>query len=131
MHIERAFSTKGVVAPSANVDFNGKWKNELNSTMTLTVNQDQTVSGKYTSAVGQFANKPMTLTGIASGDLLSFTVNFGDVAITSWTAHGVFDQGTSKILTLWQMVMAVQDETDPEVQWKTVLAGADEFSSVP
>jgi len=65
---------------------------------------------------------------MTAGDLLSFSVNFRDICITSWTAHGVVDHGATKILSLWQMVVAVPDETDPDVQWTTVYAGADEFT---
>ncbi|WP_166618174.1 avidin/streptavidin family protein [Paraburkholderia madseniana] len=122
------FSTK-TVAPTATVDFNGHWVNELTSFMDLTVSASGDVTGTYVSAVSDQGGPtpPFPLSGTVSGDLISFRVNWGE-AITSWVGHGVVDAaGKSQILTLWYEVMAVPDELNPEQQWRTVKAGADSF----
>jgi hypothetical protein len=113
----------------ATFDFNGHWKNELTSYMDLSVDSHGVVKGKYISAVSGSGGptKETLLVGTVTGDLISFTVNWGE-AITTWVGHGVFDKDNQpQILTLWQMVVAIADETSPERQWKTIMAGADEF----
>jgi len=71
-------------------------------------------------------NAAISLQGSVAGDLISFTVNWGET-ITTWIGHGVVDNGAPGILTLWHLVLTIPDETDPQKQWKTVMAGADEF----
>jgi hypothetical protein len=97
--------------------------------MVLKIGGDGTVSGQYRSAVsGAGGQTPwMPLSGATGADLISFTVNWDDVAITSWVGHGVNGDDGPEILTLWQMVQSVPDIEDPEVQWKAVMAGADNF----
>lgn len=128
MQAELALQRTKNLSP-ATFDFNGHWKNELNSYMDLTVDKDNNVTGTYVSAVtGAGGPSPETpLSGTITGDLISFTVNWGE-AITSWVGHGVFENAQPRIVTLWYMVMAVSDETNPQQQWKTTMAGADEFA---
>jgi hypothetical protein len=118
--------TKNV--PPAQFDFSGHWVNELKSYMDLTVTGSD-VSGKYVSAVSETGGPtpPFPLRGSVAGDLISFTVNWGE-AITTWVGHGVMSNGAPQILTLWHLVLTIQDETNPQEQWKTVMAGADEFT---
>ena len=52
--------------------------------------------------------------------MISFAVNSDGDLITAWVGHGALKDGAPEILTLWQMVMTVADETDPTNQWKTV-----------
>ena len=110
-------------------DFSGHWVNELNSYMDLKINGN-IVSGNYVSAVteaGPGPTPPYPIYGSVAGDLINFNVNWGE-EITAWIGHGVIlAGGAPRILTLWQIVHTIQDETDPENQWKTVSAGADEF----
>jgi hypothetical protein len=112
------------------IDFSGHWENELGSTMELQI-RGSSVTVTYTTAVSS-NNTTITkpLVGTVTDDLISFTVNWG-TSITAWTGHGVYEkQGQKnipKILTLWQMVVAVPDETDPQQQWQTVYSGADSF----
>ncbi len=111
------------------IDFSGDWKNELGSTMSLSVNQNGVVVGSYISAVsdtGSGPTPPFDLTGAVAGDLLSFTVNWG-TEITAWIGHGTRDSKGDQILTLWHVVKNVPHETDPEQQWRMILAGADSF----
>jgi len=50
------------------------------------------------------------------------------MAITSWVGHSVINNGAPEILTLWHLGQPVQDDQDPQQQWKMIMAGADEFS---
>jgi Avidin family len=119
-----------ITSPKQPIDFSGQWKNELGSTMDLKIS-GPTVTGTYTTAVSS-NNTAITkpLVGTVADDLISFAVNWG-TSITAWTGHGVLEkQGQNevlKILTLWQMVVAVPDETDPQQQWKTLYSGSDIF----
>ena len=114
--------------PPGQFDFSGHWVNELTSYMDLTITGTD-VSGTYVSAVSETGGPtpPFPLQGSVAGDLISFTVNWGE-AITTWIGHGVVNNGAPGILTLWQLVLTVPDETDPQEQWKTVMAGADELT---
>ena len=97
--------------------------------MDLTVDGSNNVTGKYVSAVsGTGGPTPSTdLRGTVTGDLIAFTVNWGS-AITTWAGHGVFDANNQpQVLTLWHLVVSIADETDPQKQWETVMAGADTF----
>jgi hypothetical protein len=114
---------------SPSFDFGGRWKNELGSTMTLCAD-GETISGNYVSAVsakGSGPTPPYPVHGTAAGDLIAFSVNWG-AEITTWTGHAVIGgDGRDSILTLWQIVRSVPNETDPENQWKMILSGADTF----
>jgi len=125
-HAELALLRSINVNPSA-FDFSGRWSNELKSYMELKVSGGA-ITGTYVSAVSDNnrPTPPFPLYGSTVGDLIGFTVNWGN-SITSWIGHGVITGGRSQILTLWHLVKAIADETDPKQQWKTVLTGADEF----
>lgn len=126
-HAELAYFKTPMVAPSP-FDFSGHWENELTSYMDLQINGN-VVTGTYVSAVSDNGGPtpPFPLYGSVAGDLINFSVNWGE-AITSWVGHGVVDGDEAQILTLWHLVQTVDDETNPKKQWKTVLAGADEFT---
>jgi Avidin family len=127
-HAEQTLQKTKNVSP-ATFDFNGHWQNELGSEMKLTVDASNALTGTYISAVSGDGGptKETPIVGTGTGDLISFTVNWGE-AITAWVGHGVFDKDNQpRILTLWHLVVAIADETNPEEQWKTVMTGADEF----
>ncbi|HXB54849.1 MAG TPA: avidin/streptavidin family protein [Vicinamibacteria bacterium] len=126
-HAEFAVVNTKKVAPAA-FDFKGHWVNELGSYMDLSINGED-VTGTYVSAVSDAGGPtpPFPLRGTVAGDLISFTVNWEE-AITAWVGHGVINNGQPQILTLWHLILTVPNETDPEEQWKTVMAGADEFT---
>jgi hypothetical protein len=128
IHAEQVLQkTKNLTPPV--FDFGGHWKNELGSYMDITVKAGNSITGKYVSAVsGAGGPTPTTdLMGTITGDLIVFTVNWGE-AITTWAGHGVFDGNNQpQILTLWHLVVSISDETNPQNQWETVMAGADTF----
>ena len=124
-HAELALS-KVITAKPCPFDFGGRWTNELGSYMDLTI-KGTAVTGTYVSAVSSGGGPiSMPISGTTVGDLISFTVNWGS-AITAWVGHGVLSNEQPQILTLWHLVLAIDDETNPEEEWKTVMAGADEF----
>jgi hypothetical protein len=112
-------------------DFFGRWTNELGSILEITIGEDGAVTGRFQSAVsddGAGATDWFPVNGVASGDLITFNVNWR-TEITTWIGHGVNDKTKgAQILTLWQIVKTIPDITDPEKQWKTIMAGADIFS---
>jgi hypothetical protein len=126
-HAELAYFKTPMVAP-AQFDFSGHWRNELTSYMDLQINGD-VVTGTYVSAVSETGGPtpPFPVHGTVAGDLINFNVNWGG-AITAWIGHGVLAAGSPQILTLWHLVQTIDDETDPNKQWQTVFAGADEFT---
>src|ERR1700730_12101315 len=100
-------------------DFTGHWKNELGSYMDVAIDPKNDISGTYVSAVsGTGGPTPSTeLKGTVTGDLIVFTVNWGE-AITTWAGHGVFDSNNQpQILTLWHLVVSIADEPNPKNQW--------------
>lgn len=112
------------------VDFNGLWRNELNSEMELVVNaKSGSVTGVYRTGVG--TPKPtedFSLVGFASGDLLSFTVNFGKYgSLTSWSGQSALVAGKDVIKTMWLMAENVPDSDEPDKLWGAMLTGADNF----
>lgn len=116
-------------APAPSVDFNGKWRNELHSEMHLTVNAQGNVIGKYKTGVGTpTPSEEFDLVGFASGDLLSFTVNFGVYgSLTSWSGQHTDESGTATIKTMWLLARNVTDQDEPANLWGAVLTGYDNF----
>lgn len=120
---------KATGAPAPSVDFNGKWYNELKSEMDLTVNAHGNVSGKFRTGVGEpDPSEEFDLIGFASGDLLSFTVNFGRYgSLTSWVGQDTIEGGTEVIKTMWLMTCNIKDPDEPANLWGSVLTGYDNF----
>ena len=69
------------------------------------------------------------LVGFASGDLISFTVDFGKYgSLTSWCGQHT-DSGTGAIIkTMWLLAKNVPDELEPANLWGAVLTGSDNFT---
>ena len=126
-HAELALLRTRKFTPPA-FNFGGNWRNELGSYMELTIDSNNCLSGTYCSAVSNTDGPAPSaeLRGTIAGDLISFSVNWGN-SIAAWTGHGVFEKGQPQILTLWQLVVSVPDETNARTQWETVFAGADTF----
>jgi len=120
-------SARGVSAPSIN--FNGRWRNQLHSEMDLAVDAVGSVTGKYRTGVGSPSpTQEFDLVGFASGDLLSFTVNFVQFgSLTSWVGQHTVEGGGEKIKTMWILAKNVEDSNEPAALWGAVLTGADTF----
>ncbi|MEO8362342.1 MAG: avidin/streptavidin family protein [Vicinamibacteria bacterium] len=124
-------ATRATGAPAPVVDFNGLWKNQLSSEMDLAVDARGNVTGVYRTGVGAPAPaEEFDLVGFATGDLLSFTVNFGKYGtLTSWCGQHTLDTGgTPRIKTMWLLARNVEDADEPTNLWGAVLTGADTFS---
>lgn len=116
-------------APTPTVNFNGKWRNELHSEMNLIVDVNGNVTGKYKTGVGAPApSEEFDLVGFATGDLLSFTVNFGMFgSLASWSGQHTLENKTDLIKTMWLLARTVKDPDDPANLWGAVLTGYDNF----
>ena len=115
--------------PPPGVDFEGLWKNGLQSEMELSVNGNK-VTGKYRANVG--APQPteeFDLVGWATEDLITFTVNFGKYgSLTAWVGqHTEVRPGEYEIRTLWHLAKDIPDADEHENLWAAVLAGANTF----
>ena len=115
--------------PTPTVNFNGKWRNDLRSEMDLNVDAAGAVTGIYRTAVGSPGNKEeFPLAGFATGDLLSFTVNFGKYgSLTSWAGQHTVEGGAEKIRTMWLLARNVVESKEEKEMWGAILTGADTF----
>lgn len=112
----------------ATVSFEGRWRNQMGSTMELHV-AGSDVIGEYVSKTsGKGAGGPIKgkIKGSTSGDLLFFSVLWPGGSITAWTGQLV-QEGGEKIRTLWHLVTDIPDLKEPDHLWRSTLAGADEF----
>ncbi|XP_061170048.1 streptavidin-like [Saccostrea echinata] len=110
----------------------GKWRNQLQSEMVITC-KDGTISGKYTSAVGQ-ASKEYELMGRYTqvndkdymvGWSVAWKNQYQDAkSVTSWT--GVFYGAEGVIRTQW----ILSSFEDPDDFWETFITNQDTFSRI-
>lgn len=112
---------------AALVNFEGRWHNQLHSTVDFTVKGSE-VTGTYVSSVSSGGN-PVTgsATGYINGDLIAFSVLWPTAAITAWVGQLTVDGGIETIKTLWQMTTNVADTEEPTGLWASIYAGADTF----
>ncbi len=111
----------------AQPNFSGMWRNQMGSTMDLTVTGND-VLGIYTSA-GSAAGGPVAgpLKGVVAGDLISFLVLWPGGSQTAWVGQMVGTEDQPEIRTLWHLVTNVPDADEPKELWTSIFAGADEF----
>lgn len=116
-------------APASSANFNGRWRNELKSEMELTVDAAGAITGVYRTGVGNPAStEEFDLRGFVSGDMISFTVNFGKYgSLTSWAGQHTIEGGAERIKTMWLLARNVSDPNEPKDLWGAVLTGADTF----
>lgn len=118
----------GVASPTVN--FNGSWVNELGSKMKLSVAADGKVTGKYKTAVGSPTEKEeFDLVGFATGDLISFTVDFGKYgSLTGWVGQHTENANGAVIKTMWLLARNVKDNDEKDDLWGAVLTGSNDFT---
>ena len=111
------------------IDFSGRWKNELGSEMMLNVKNGE-VRGTYRTAVGEAPEEEsFDLCGFAKGDLLVFCVNFGAYgSLAAWAGQHAIDNGKEEILALWHLARNPRDGHEPKNLWSTMLTGANTFT---
>ena len=133
MSVERYLAEAVGVRPSCHgsaPNFDGKWKNRLDSEMELEVDTNGDVIGKYRTGVGQpTSTEEFDLKGFVSGDLIVFCVNFGRyVSLTSWAGQHTKDENDNDVIyTLWHLARNVPDKDEPDNLWAGILAGANEY----
>jgi len=113
-------------------EFNGSWKNEAGSLVTLVVS-DGEVRGTYQTNVGQpDKNQSFPLIGLAQGDQITFTVNFkGYGSMTAWVGQmTVGETGKPYIRTLWHLTRDKEDDQEKDDLWQSIITGASNFGAV-
>jgi len=99
------------------------WKNENNSTMTLTSVDPTTglLTGTFVTGVGCGQGKARPLTGFYNQGAITFTVNFEDCnSATAWS--GQVTTAGNQIVTLWYLAVSGAPA------WDSTLAGSDVFT---
>jgi predicted secreted Zn-dependent protease len=107
-------------------NFAGHWKNQMNSTMDLTVSGNS-VTGSYTSVDANGNQTTGSLIGAINGHVICFIVNWSLPAITTWAGHLVVENAQPFIETLWHLPIEMSDPDDANNLWESVYAGADRF----
>jgi hypothetical protein len=109
------------------VDFAGTWRNQIGSTMTITV-AGQAVTGEYVSTdSSNNTTAKGRLVGSVDGDLIAFVVNWDDyLSLTAWTGQLV----GAKLKTLWLLVKDTAEDDEALKLWQSTNAGADEFTKI-
>jgi len=105
--------------------FDGRWKNELGSTMKLKVS-GQKITGSYKTAKSSDGGPlpPHPLIGFIDKNLISFVVNWKDEdSITAWVGQMI---SKDEIFTMWQMTKEVDDPAQD--YWESILVGSDSFT---
>lgn len=128
-----AWKSEGIEENSPEVDFNGKWKNTLESVMELEVTNGK-VTGTYRTAVGAPGKyEKFSLTGFVNGDLISFIVSWGRYgSMTAWVGQHTTDNDgkNPRIETMWQLVHNIAEKSEPHSIWGAFSTGANIFSKV-
>ena len=117
--------------PKPSVDFDGTWYNQHDSKMELRVDKTGSVAGRYATGVGAPKKEEwFPLLGFASGDQLSFTVNFGKYgSLTAWVGQQTTDaDNNARIVTFWHLTQNIPDIEEPKKLWATVQTGSDIFT---
>ena len=111
------------------VDFSGTWINELGSILILTCDANQVIKGSYKTAKGAPSHKEVfSLVGFASGDLISFSVNFGKYGtLTSWVGQHTLENDIEVIKTSWLLAKNIADQDEEKDLWGAILTGANTF----
>jgi hypothetical protein len=110
------------------IDFEGQWYNQHGSDMELTVKKGK-VTGVYRTRVGAPGDaEEFDLVGFCSGDLLTFTVNFGKYgSLTAFAGQNTEDDKGERIDMFWHLVKDVRDGSEPDQMWAALLTGMDVF----
>lgn len=114
-------------APSG---FDGVWKNQLGSSMDLTIDEGK-VTGTYTSKKSLKKDGGEALgdiVGFVDDDIISIVVKWREVsAMTSWVGQVVSKDGKEILSTLWHLISNTPEEAEEDFAWAAVLTGADAF----
>lgn len=111
------------------VDFNGEWRNELGSIISLKVTADGSVEGTYKRAVGSAsAKEEYPLVGFATGALLCLSVSLGKSgSVISWVGQHTKENKRPVIKTMWLLARDVPDPDDPSNFEGAIVTGYNHF----
>jgi hypothetical protein len=118
--------------PLPSIDFAGTWKSTRGSEMTLAVSGND-VTGRYVSAIGDAKGESsFPLRGFVSGDLISFTVNFGQHAtLVSWAGQFAPDDHTMPALhTVFVAAVNIENQFEADRIWGGVRTGSDTYTKL-
>ena len=118
--------------PSTPINFNGVWRNELNSQMTISVDKNGLITGTYQPGIADgIADNTHPLVGFANNDLISFSVDFEyQHMICGWTGHFVQEQNTQYIKTQWNLVKNHERQEFSMEEWGSTHCGSNTFKRV-
>lgn len=109
--------------------FSGVWKNQRKSTLTLAVNNNGKVTGKFDSGVGDDGQVlEVAVEGRVLGDVITFNVlyeKFGTVV--TWVGQLTEEDGAPVIETSWLHASNIADDEEADELWSAVRTGADTF----
>ncbi len=113
-------------------NFNGIWRNELNSQMTIHVDESGRVSGVYqVGSTDGISEVTHPLVGFANGDLICFTVDFEHQRmVCSWSGHIVQEQNSTFIKTQWNLVKHNERQEFSMETWGATHCGSNSFKRV-
>lgn len=106
----------------------GRWQNELRSTMVIDQFDGTNFPGTYTSAVSTDGQAiEAAVRGTLVGDAIAFLVNWKDnfSSVTAWTGLILGHADVQVIHTLWHLASTPEDQ---EAAWQAITAGADFFT---
>jgi hypothetical protein len=118
-----------IPSPLPTVDFSGKWYNQRGSEMDLIVN-GSIITGTYKTKVGSPDEHDLFyLTGFATEDLISFTVNFGHFGtLTSWAGQYAKEKDEPEMIhTCFVAAVDIKEALESRDIWGGVKVGSDFF----
>jgi uncharacterized protein (DUF2147 family) len=113
------------------MSISGTWKNQLGSTLVLTV-KGKNISGYYKTAVGDVnRSKRYPVVGIRDGEIISFIVLWKDhSSITSWVGRHITASDGERIYTMWLMADLYRDKKLKKKReiWNSFFTNSDVFT---
>jgi Avidin family len=120
----------------SDVDFRGRWVNQNGSILSIDVQKERRIGGRFISTKGRAAqNISYPVDGCINGELASFIVNFASDAadlrsMTSFSgryARGA--DGTERLHTVWILARQYEDDarTKPTHLWNSFVTNSDVF----
>ncbi len=131
MNLKRLFK-RWDDTPISVTNFSGVWRNELNSEMTIDVDEKGAVTGSYCpGATNNLSENRHPLVGFANGDLICFTVDFEHLhMVCSWTGHVIQEHNIDVIKTHWNLVKNLDREEFSMETWGATHNGSNSFKRV-
>ncbi len=131
MNIAKMFQRWDIETNNA-VNFNGIWRNELNSEMELRGTPPNKIEGVYRpSSQESYCKGEHQLKGFFNDNLISFVVDFEHHSmLASWTGHYVTDGNEGYLNTMWHLVKSELEHDLPLEAWGSVYTGTNRFVKV-